>query len=267
MYLKGLPVAIKRDRLAYVRDSRRKAIDDGLGETEEEETSGGMYEAEGNERSGEEEMGEESNSKNSINPLNPLSQLEETDLKSIEASKAELLQNAKQALQRATPKSGLSQGLSQTEIDAEINRIEGKSGAPQVQNPIDEIVKRTEELVAEKFSVQPMNATDASVAASNREIVDKALKEMNERGLISRNANMDLLRSREESIVELMQLEEKGRSLLVEAYKAKGGDEKHIDYASPLWKSCVDDVLNRDVCFVLFEFIHSRLSSRAFKTW
>ena len=267
MYLKGLPVAIKRDRLAYVRDSRRKAIDDGLGETEEEETSGGMYEAEGNERSGEEEMGEESNSKNSINPLNPLSQLEETDLKSIEASKAELLQNAKQALQRATPKSGLSQGLSQTEIDAEINRIEGKSGAPQVQNPIDEIVKRTEELVAEKFSVQPMNATDASVAASNREIVDKALKEMNERGLISRNANMDLLRSREESIVELMQLEEKGRSLLVEAYKAKGGDEKHIDYASPLWKSCVDDVLNRDVCFVLFEFIHSHLSSRAFKIW
>ena len=77
--------------------------------------------------------------------------------------------------------------------------------------------------------------------------MDKALKEMNERGLISRNANLDLIRSREESIVELMQLEEKGRSLLLDAYKAKGGDVQHIDYSSPLWKSCVNDVLSRDV--------------------
>ena len=248
MYLKGLPVAAKRDRLAYVRDSRRKAIDDGLGETEEEETSGGMYEAE---EEMEEEEEEESNAKNaisSINPLNPLSQFDNTSTKSIEASKADLMQNAKQALQRETPKSGLSQGLSQAEIDAEINKIEGNSGVPEVKNPIDEIVKRTEELVAEKYSAQPMNATDANASDAKREIVDKALKEMNERGLINRNASPDLIRSREESIVELMQLEEKGRSLLLEAYKAKGGDEKHIDYASPLWKSCVDDVLNRDVC-------------------
>ena len=257
VFLKGFPAATKRDRLAYVRDSRRKAIDDGLGETEAEATSGGMYEMQESEEGsewGEDEAGEESKSASalsSINPLNPLSQMEESALKSSEASKAELLQNARQAVQRANPEKGLSQGLSQAEIEAEINKIEGNSGTPQEKNPIDAIIQRTEELVAEKLSVQPTtteaSSSSAAAAASNREIVDKALKEMNERGLISRNANLDLIRSREESIVELMQLEEKGRSLLLDAYKAKGGDVQHIDYSSPLWKSCVNDVLSRDV--------------------
>ena len=249
-YLKGFPVAIKRDRLAYVRDNRRKAVDDGLGETEEEATSGGLYELEENEGENRWDQ-EESNSKNQIsgiNPLNPLSQMDEMTMKDADSSKAELIQSAQKAVKRTTSEMGLSQGLSQAEIEAEIKKIEGIPETPQIKNPIDEIVKRTEELVAEKFSVQPMEAASASASASSQKLVDKAMKEMNERGLINRNSNLELIRSREESIVELMQLEEKGRSLLLEAYKAKGGDVKHIDYTSSLWKSCVDDVLNRDVC-------------------
>ena len=226
-YLEGFPIMPKRDRLAYVRDYRSKMMDDGLGETEVEESSGGLHEV-------DEEH--ESHTNQLIDKMG-------AEIEDMENPKESLLKTARESLQKVSPGGGMSSGLSEDDIKAEIDKIEGR--AVQPTEPSKSLQERTEEAVMEKYMVEP---TGTSSEASST--ADKMIQSMRERGLIPRGADIEKLRHQQEAVASLIDLEKEGRSLLMKIYKEKGGDEKNIDYSSDLWKSCVEEVLAKKVLLV-----------------
>ena len=182
-------------------------------------------------------MGEEQESHE-----NQLIEKMSTEMEDIGDPKESLLRNARQSLQKVNPGGGLSSGLSEDDIKAEIDKIEGRVTQSE---PSKSLKERTEEAVMEKYILEPTETPSGASSAA-----DKVIQSMRERGLISRGADIEKLRHQQEAIASLVDLEEEGRSLLMKMYKEKGGDEKNIDYSSDLWKSCVEEVLAKKVLSV-----------------
>lgn len=216
--LRGYEKPEERDRYSYIRDLRKKDMDDGLGDLHEE------------------------NPKPAEKPINPLKVLKDAEERLNRDTPEEVLSSLKVET-NSVPRQTRTDGLSDEDFDDVIREVEGikeqgSHSEPTLKERIEEIV-RSEYLLGPQLSGQlgDDNRGGAQLEGSNlRGTPGLSI------GKGSHNENYLLTLKN-----DLMQVEKKGRSLIQEEYVKKGGDLSNINYQAPEWTSAVEKVLNQNV--------------------
>lgn len=229
-YLQGYEMKTERDRLSYVRDMRKKEIDDGL----ESERLRERILPEKEEKLKFDlddffDVSKRSVVEGELARKSALigSEREQSAIMGSEREQSALTRNEKgitttneKGITQHTP--SITSGLSKETIEAEIARMEGR------------------ELPAKK-------PTAASLASSVEKIVmDKYL--MNEG---EDDGGKDGAYGHKDAVSDLTKLESLGRQEIMEVYKRLGGDEKNVDYGSALWRKSVEEVMKKEVGLVV----------------
>lgn len=217
-HLAGYEVPQHRDRLSYVRDMRKKDVDDGLpAQLPPVPTTPTTPAA------------KEEKLEYDLNRFFDVSDAEMAAVargqSALPAAKAGDPNNSVSTGSAGGPNnsmptgektSGLTQGLSAEAMEAEIAKIEGRAvpeKKPQPAQPttMADLAQRVEKIVMEHFLVGGGGA-------------DKAV-------------------DHEKALRDLEALETQGREKVMAVYQRLGGDVEHVDYGSALWKKSVEEAM------------------------
>ena len=208
-YLEGYEVPQHRDRLSYVRDMRKKELDDGLPAELPPATAPATAPAK------EEKLEYDLNRFFNVNDAEMAKVAGQATLPA--ATKSTTVSSTTKEDASATggeKKSGLTQGLSQEAMEAEIAKIEGRSVAaknPSKPATMVDLAQRVEKIVMEHF-LMDQSGTDKDV-------------------------------DHEKALHDLEMLEAQGREKVMAVYHRMGGDAEHVDYGSELWRRSVEEAM------------------------
>lgn len=223
-YLEGYEVPQPRDRLSYVRDMRKRDIDDGLPAElpPASATATASVSTAASTQAREEKLEYD---------LNRFFDVSDAEMAAVARGQSALpaaktgdpnhsvstgsVGDPNHSTPTGEKTSGLTQGLSAEAMEAEIAKIEGRAvpeKKPQPAQPttMAELAQRVEKIVMEHFLV------DGGA--------DKAV-------------------DHEKALRDLEALETQGREKVMAVYQRLGGDVEHVDYGSALWKKSVEEAM------------------------
>lgn len=217
-YLQGYEMKTERDRLSYVRDMRKREIDDGLESERLRERV--LPEKEEKLKFDLDEFFDVSKGsvvEGELSRKSALSGSERGLMGSENALTRSITGNDKEENTSRNAK-GITSGLSKETIEAEIARMEGRE-LPAKKPTAASLASSVEKIVMDKYLMSEGEGDDGKEGAYGHK----------------------------DAVSDLTKLESLGREEIMEVYKRLGGDEKNVDYGSALWRKSVEEVMKKEV--------------------